>query len=170
MDTTDKNTRMIIGGVAIIIVLFGAWMFFARQAGNSALVSDTEVMATTTEITTSATSDSVDSMNPSIIGSGEAVTVRDQAAGDSVAVASVTLAQMGWVAVRDDNGRVLGAARFDAGTWTNVSVPLLRGTGPSSNYQVLLYADDGDRAYDLHKDILITGANGGVAGTNFKTL
>ncbi len=170
MDTSDKNTRMIIGGVTIVVVLFGAWLLFARPAGNAPVVVDTDVMATSTDDMKPGMSDSTGSMNPSMIGSGETVTVRDQAAGDSVVVASVTLSQTGWVAVRDDRGWVLGAARFDAGTWTDITVPLLRGTEPSSNYQVLLYADDGDRVYDLHKDILITGSNGGVAGTTFKTL
>jgi hypothetical protein len=105
-----------------------------------------------------------------MVSSGETVTVQDQAAGPSVSVASVTLNQMGWVAIRDADGRVLGAARFDAGTYANVSVPLLRATVAKSSYQVLLYIDDGDRQFDLHKDILITGADGGVAGTTFKTL
>jgi len=103
------------------------------------------------------------------MNSGEEVSVADQVAGESVLIASVTLNQMGWVAVRDEDGRVLGAARLDAGSWENVTVPLLRGTTAQKSYQVLLYVDDGDRAFDLHKDILITDAGGGVAGTTFRT-
>ena len=161
MDTKSNNTRVIIGAVVVVVVLLAAWLLFARPAGNG---------DTTTNTATSSSSTSTGNLNPSMVSTGEAVTVRDQAAGASVAVASVTLNQMGWVAVRDENGRVLGAARFEAGTMSDVSVPLLRATTASSSYQVLLYIDDGDREFDLHKDILIMGANDGVAGTTFKTL
>ena len=159
MDFKNKNTQAIIGAVVVVLVLLAGWLLFARPAGN-------ESASATTNGSTSTAGD----LNPSMVSTGEAVTVRDQAAGSSVAVASVTLNQMGWVAVRDENGRVLGAARFDAGTWSNVSVPLLRATTANSSYQVLLYVDDGDKQYDLHKDVLIMGTNGGVAGTTFKTL
>lgn len=161
MDIKNKNTQAIIGAVVVVIVLLAGWLLFARPAGNGKTATSTATSGSTT---------TGENLNPSMVGTGEAVTVRDQAAGTSVSVASVTLNQMGWVAVRDENGRVLGAARFDAGTWNNVSVPLLRATAATSSYQVLLYADDGDKQYDLHKDILIMGANGGVAGTTFKTL
>ena len=145
----------------VLALLFFGWWMTGRPAGEGA-------MATTSSSTTSDSS-TTGNLNPSMVGTGEAVTVRDQAAGDSVAVASVTLVQQGWVAIRDDSGRVLGAALFNTGTWSDVSVPLLRATSASSSYQVLLYADDGDKQFDLHKDILITGSNGGVAGTTFKT-
>jgi len=162
------NTNVIIGGIIVIVVLVAGWWLTTKPAGEGSMATST---ATDTSNTGSNTgSSSTTGANPSTIASGEAVTVRNQAAGDSVAVESVTLNQMGWVAIRDEDGRVLGAARFDAGTHANVSVPLLRGTVASSSYQVLLYVDDGDKEYDLHKDILITGAGGGVAGTTFKTL
>jgi len=162
MDIKNRNTQAIIGAVVVVIVLLAAWLMFARPVGNGGTATDTE--------TPSESTSTEGTLNPSMVGTGEAVTVRDQAAGASAAVASVTLNQMGWVAVRDENGRVLGAARFDAGTWNNVSVPLLRATDAASSYQVLLYVDDGDREFDLHEDILIMGENGGVAGTTFKTL
>ena len=161
MDTKSNNTGAIIGAAVIVVVLLAAWLLFARPAGNGSIETNTA---------TSSSATSTGNINPSMVGTGEAVTVRDQAAGASVAVASVTLNQMGWVAVRDEDGRVLGAARFDAGTMSDVSVPLLRATTANSSYQVLLYVDDGDREFDLHKDILIMGANSEVAGTTFKTL
>ena len=162
MDIKNRNTQAIIGAVVVVVVLLAAWLLFARPVGNGVTATDTE--------TPSSPTSTEDALNPSMVGTGEAVTVRDQAAGTSVSVASVTLNEMGWVAIRDENGRVLGAARFEAGTWNDVAVPLLRATAAGSSYQVLLYVDDGDREYDLHKDILIMGANGGVAGTTFKTL
>jgi hypothetical protein len=102
--------------------------------------------------------------------SGEAVSVGDQPAGSYVMVKSVTLPQMGWVAVRDSSGRTLGAARFEAGTYSAVQVPLLRNTVSGEHYQVLLYIDDGDKVFDLHKDTLVMNADGSVAGTTFTAL
>ncbi|MEK7601551.1 MAG: hypothetical protein AAB480_03420 [Patescibacteria group bacterium] len=162
MDIKNRNTQAITGAVVVVVVLLAAWLLFARPVGNGGIATDTETPSDSTSME--------ETLNPSMVSTGEAVTVRDQAAGASVAVASVTLNEMGWVAVRDEGGRVLGAARFDAGTWNDVSVPLLRATAAAGSYQVLLYIDDGDKQYDLHKDILIMGANGGVAGTTFTAL
>ena len=78
-----------------------------------------------------------------------------------------TLVQVGWIAVRDSNGRTLGAGRLEAGTYANVEVPLLRATRAGERYQVLIYVDDGDRIFDLHEDILVTRPDGSVAGTTF---
>ncbi|OGG77338.1 hypothetical protein A3F56_03855 [Candidatus Kaiserbacteria bacterium RIFCSPHIGHO2_12_FULL_55_13] len=162
MDIKNRNTQAIIGAAVVVVVLLAAWLMFARPVGNGGTATDTK--------TPSESTSTEEALNPSMVGTGEAVTVRDQAAGTSVSVASVTLNEMGWVAIRDESGRVLGAARFDAGTWSDMSVPLLRATAAAGSYQVLLYVDDGDKQYDLHKDILIMGANGEVAGTTFKTL
>jgi len=74
---------------------------------------------------------------------------------------------VGWIAVRDSNGRTLGAGRFEAGTHSNVEVPLLRTTLTGQSYQVLIYVDDGDRVFDLHSDILVTRSDGSVAGDVF---
>lgn len=164
----DMNKNVIIGGIIVIVLLVAGWWLTTKPQADS-MMDDTGTK--TDSSMTEDTGSSQTSSTPSMVSSGESVTVYDQAAGDSVNVASVTLKEMGWVAIRDADGRVLGAARFDAGTHQNVSVPLLRGTTSGGvSYQVLLYADDGDKEYDLHKDVLITGANGGVAGTNFKTL
>ena len=85
----------------------------------------------------------------------------------TVAVASAKLAEMGWIAVRDNGGRALGAARLEAGAHAAVTVPLLRGTTEGERYQVLIYVDDGDRAFDLYKDSLVMNASAGVVGATF---
>jgi hypothetical protein len=162
----NTNNNVLIGGLVVLVLLFAGWWTTTRPVGEGVATS---TAATSTSASATTSTVATGGLNPSMVGTGEAVTVRDQAAGDSVAVTSVTLMQQGWVAIRDDSGRVLGAALFNVGTWGNVSVPLLRATSASSSYQVLLYADDGDKQFDLHKDILITGSNGGVAGTTFKT-
>ena len=95
------------------------------------------------------------------------MTVADQPAGSVVKIASLTLSQLGWVAIRDSKGWVLGAGRFEAGTSSNVEVVLLRNTVAGEKYQVLLYSDDGDKQYDLHKDSLVMNADASVAGATF---
>ncbi len=84
-------------------------------------------------------------------GSG-AISVADQASGDTVVVESVTVPPPGvWVAVREVNGNdlgnVLGAARV-GGPRTQVSVPLLRATEPGRAYAIELYRDDGSGEFD----------------------
>lgn len=148
------NNQIIIGGIVVIVLLFIGWWLTTKPATGP----------TGTENTSSS-----EGTSTSVGLGGESVSAKDQAPGMSVAIESVTLAQTGWVAIRDDNGRVLGAARFDAGTYKGVSVPLLRATVANGSYQVLLYADDGDKQFDLHKDILISSEAGGVLGTTFKT-
>jgi len=101
---------------------------------------------------------------------GEAVSAGDQPAGSIVVVKSVTLSELGWVAVRDSNGRILGATRVDVGAHEAVQVELLRNTTTGEHYQVLLYTDDGDKAFDLHKDTIVTNSDGSVAGAAFTAL
>jgi hypothetical protein len=183
IDMNNKGAQtMAILVVAFLLIL--AWNLGNKQAMNSLLVDS--ISSTTPTLmdgivpsknNNSSTTLVEKSKNLgerifSLVGSasGESVTVEDQPAGTEVKVKSLKLSETGWAGVRDADGRVLGAGRFDAGNFENVVVPLLRGTVAGSSYQVLLYADDGDREFDLHKDTLIIGAGGGVAGTNFKAL
>lgn len=183
----ERTYQIIIAVLVIIIVILG-WWAFGRQAGTagSMMASSTDMTASSSDQSMTSTNDSSSmdmsgssqtsgsvttsssSTAPTTASAGsDAVSVADQSAGMSVAVSSVTLAQPGWVAVRDSNGRTLGAAWFPAGTETNVSVPLLRATTAGERYQVMLYADNGDKQFDLHTDTLLVGEGGTVAGSMF---
>jgi hypothetical protein len=37
-------------------------------------------------------------------------------------------------------------------------------------YQVLVYVDDGDKSFDLHKDTLVMSSDGAVSGAMFSAL
>ena len=104
---------------------------------------------------------------PSTTSDGESVSVSNQLAGETVSLSSVTFSETGWVAVRDDRGWTLGAKRFEAGTHGDAVITLLRGTEAGQRYQVLLYVDDGDRLFDVKKEILVTRSDGSVAGAMF---
>ena len=174
----NDRTNQVIGGVIVIILIIGAWYVGQKQlipvGGENTTPADSVGADTSSDSDVSDTVISDESTGtdntattPSVRASGESITVADQPAGMQVKIASVTLPELGWVAVRDNNGRVLGAGRFDAGTNNNVAVELLRGTVAGEKYQVLLYIDDGDMQYDLHKDSLVMNADASVAGTMF---
>ena len=174
MDMKDTGNRIIIGIVAALVVI-GAWYLGTSFKPSSMTKTDTDTtvsgsVTTDTTTGTGSTNTSSTSGAAQVMVGGEAVTVGNQPAGSFVSVSSVTIAQTGWVAVRDASGHVLGAARVDAGTHTAVQVPLLRNTETGGSYQVLLYADDGDKVFDLHKDTLVMNADGSVAGASFSAL
>ena len=166
MDIKDRNTQIIIGAV-ILVVLIGAIWWFVASGKNPVAPSRSSSEATSTMPTT--TSGEALPGAPTTEVSGESVTVVNQAASDTVQVASATLSQLSWIAVRDDTGRTLGAGLFPAGEQSNVEVPLLRATEPGQHYQVLIYVDNGDHQFDLHTDTLVINPDGSVAGTTFST-
>lgn len=168
--TNERTYQAIIGVLAVLVVFLGWWIISHPSAGEAEMNDDTQMSdsSSSSGIMDDNMSSGSSSPAPTMTGSGEAVSVASQAAGVNVTVSSLTLAQPGWVAVRDSSGRTLGAAWFDAGTHTGVSVPLLRSTEAGQSYQVLLYADSGnDHQFDLHSDVLITNSDGSVAGTTF---
>jgi hypothetical protein len=89
-------------------------------------------------------------------GTGASVIVKDQVAGDKVVLDSVTFGVGGgWVVVHETEGqwlgRALGARRFDAGS-AKGEVSLLRNTAEGKVFQVMLYADNGDKQFSLETD------------------
>lgn len=173
IDLNDTSNR-IVAAIILALIFIGGWWLIARNASVSVSGAETEGEIEDTGTPTSSSmvnptsvlgllSDEV----PTIAGSRESIDVVDQGAGMSVKVKAATFVQLGWIAVRDVDGRTLGAGRFEPGVHADVEVPLLRATTAGGRYQVLIYVDDGDREFDLHKDILVTGADGSVAGDIF---
>jgi hypothetical protein len=102
-----------------------------------------------------------DMMGPSFDGpvstpGQNSVLVDDQKPGDKVMIKSVTLETAGWVVIHDDNnakpGHILGAHRFNAGTYTG-QVELLKNTEEEKVYYAMLHADNGDRQFDYRTDL-----------------
>lgn len=170
IDLNDTGNR-IIAGIVLALIFIGGWWLIARNAagGFTASSNSNNVQQGVPEdtVTPSSVMGPISEETPTIAGSKESVSVEDQAAGMTVKLQAATLAQIGWIAVRDADGRTLGARRFEAGAHESVEVPLLRATVAGERYQVLIYIDDGDKAFDLHKDILVMRADGSVAGSIF---
>jgi hypothetical protein len=110
---------------------------------------------------------------PNNMASGAySISVTDQAAGGVVYVTQMDLGESAWVAVREDAegslGNILGAAWYPEGKHSGV-VELLRSTDQNTMYYVVLYQDDGDKAFDYKKDTLVTDSDTNVLVTKFRT-
>lgn len=184
MTMTERTYQVIIGILVLIILLGGGWLLGdkMRQAKiTGAMATSTSDSRATLADTAMSPTDPDTSSNsamqtpgaspmtpaPTMPSQGEAISVDGQSAGMIVTVGSVTFSKPGWIAVRDSNSRTLGAAWFPEGTHKDVTVSLLRATTPGMRYQAMLYIDDGDKKFDLHKDTLVTNSDGSVGGTLF---
>ena len=88
-------------------------------------------------------------------------------------IISHTLDRTGWIVVREDVdgniGNILGARLSDPGGFVGGEVKLLRNTEPGKVYYVLLYADDGNRAFDIATDLPMTDEQGELIVKTFTT-
>jgi len=104
---------------------------------------------------------------------GSSVVVNNQPAGLRVVIDSVTLDSSGWVAIHEDIegelGNILGAQRFDAGTYKGL-VDLLRNTVEGGVYYAVLYTDDGDSMFDHKKDALMANESGEAIKSKFNAV
>ena len=84
------------------------------------------------------------------------LSVEDQAAGSSVTVTGLDVAETHWVAVYEEEegapGWILGARRVHAGD-TFANVELLRPTVSGKTYYVAILGDDGEDTFDRKSDL-----------------
>ncbi|MBI5003489.1 hypothetical protein HZC00_00125 [Candidatus Kaiserbacteria bacterium] len=170
METVETNDTKgwIIGALVLVVVVVGGWWMIKNSKASSTVVGDA---ASTTEETTGDNMVNVVAMNddtaaptptptpthPAVTteARGESVTMQDQSAGTEATIASMKLSAASWVAIKDAKG-VLGAAWYPSYA-TKGSVSLLRKTVAGTTYQAVVYVDDGDKKFDMHKDTLVTG-------------
>ena len=173
MNTTFWKTAIVWGITGGIIgLLIGMAIGWRMDNRVSQFEGVTGAQASTTgsaSSTTSAASDSeavgAGSASTGSTDSGAALSVSDQPAGHAVVIAHVSLSVVGWIAVHEVSatgviGNVLGAARRNPGSYDNVVVDLLRATVPNGRYAVILYADNGNKIFDLKGDQPILGSDG----------
>lgn len=99
------------------------------------------------------------------------INVVDQKPGTMVSIGSVDMPVNGWVVVHEDRGgvpgNILGAQRFDAGSYAGGQIELLRTTLIGGQYYVMLHADDGDKLFDHKMDMPLAATAGKVSATFF---
>ena len=172
----SERTYQVIIGVLVLVVLVGGWMLVAGKgsgpstAVDAALTNESASDASgdsDANADTSSATENASSAVASVAASGEAVKVVDQVAGGVVMAELVALKSRGWVAVQDEREWILGAARLEEGTHTNVTIELLRGTEKGGAYKAIIFVDDGDGVFDLHKDTVIKNSDGSALSVAF---
>lgn len=155
------STKVIIAFViGIIIGFLGTWISMQEPADKVADAdTDAEISETADEI-----------LDVALSGQNT-ILVRDQKAGIDVEVELVILESDSWVVIHEDNngelGNALGARLFASGQNSGI-VKLLRGMEEGREYYANIRKDDGDRAFDLTKDILLSDSKGNPVQVKFK--
>jgi len=166
MDISRKQQlSWAIGTVLGIIIIVFIWWLIAHHRTKSPVVGMEE--ATTTAQSVAMEKETPRSHTTPTTTSNEAsVSVDDQNAGNTVAIASVSIPKRGWVAIEDTKNWTLGAERIEAGT-SSTTVTLLRNTKAGEAYKAVLYIDNGNGAFDLHGDTMLVGVDGMPVAMSF---
>ncbi|MEK7536108.1 MAG: hypothetical protein AAB590_03835 [Patescibacteria group bacterium] len=98
------------------------------------------------------------------------VSVSNQPAGNIVNLDAITISTSGWAVVHDADesgnpGWMLGAQRFDPGSYSSGQIEVLRNTISGKTYFVVIHNDDGDKQFDYHLDVPITQGGKMVASS-----
>ncbi|MEI8249378.1 MAG: hypothetical protein WCG07_02700 [Candidatus Taylorbacteria bacterium] len=93
------------------------------------------------------------------------IIVGDQYPGNVVFISSVQVEKAGWVVIHADNagqpGKIIGQAWVDAGI-SPVKVTLTTSTVEKGTYYAMLHSDDGDKKFDVTKDLPLKDASGNI--------
>ena len=93
------------------------------------------------------------------------IVISDQFPGNIVYVSSVMLAQPGFIVVhKDKNGQpgdVIGYQYFDKGTNPG-KITLTMPTAEGGIYYAMLHSDNGDKKFDVTKDLPLKDASGNI--------
>jgi hypothetical protein len=145
-------TWVITAIIVIILIVLGIYVF-----GGKSATTDDQTMVDDTASTTAA--------------SVNRIVVSDQFPGNVVYLSSVQLAKGGWVVIHKDNagtpGAIIGSAWFDKGINPG-KVTLSESTVEGKTYYAMLHSDNGDKVFDVTKDLPLKDANGNVIMKMFK--
>ncbi len=175
IDPNNNIVRNWLAGIAIGLVIVVGITFALHRNDNISPAADIADMSTTTEASATSTSQAAApaagtfAALPGTVTTaamGETLSVADQPAGSSASIGSMTLFKRSWVAIRDMQGTILGAGLFPADA-TSGSVALLRATTAGERYEAIVYVDDGDKVFDLRKDMLVTNPDGSAVSAVF---
>lgn len=139
--------------IIVIILILGGYMFSVRN--NSAEVGEENPIGTTDQNLTGA----------------NRIVMSDQFPGNIVYVATVELAQDGFVVIHKNNGgnpgAVIGSGFFRPGVQPG-SIDLTENTVDGMSYFAELHVDDGDGVFNAEKDLPARDVNGAFVIKAFK--
>ena len=102
--------------------------------------------------------------NPAFSLGSARMTIHEQLPGSRVMLDKIELGQDYWIAIREFRdeapGNILGAQRFRAGTYENISIELLRDTIGGESYYAELRHDNGDGEFSITDDVSVVDASG----------
>ncbi len=102
------------------------------------------------------------------------IVVADQPAAYAVVTSMVILGESGWIAIHEETadgamGSILGARRFQEGTYFGSSIDLLRPTEGGKTYFAILHDDNGDSIFDFETEVPAKDTDGELIRTRFVT-
>lgn len=174
----QKTVLGFVGGFIIGALIIWGWSVFHNRPRLDVPAQTTAPTDVSTDETASAdaatdTTKEITNTDTTQLTESAHIVVTDQAAGATVHVDELSLALDGWAVVHEEQGgyigNALGAMRRDAGSYTDLTVSLLRNTEPATRYWVVLYSDNGDRLFNLHDDFPIRDANSNPIISSFMT-
>ncbi len=169
-----KTASSFIGGFILGIIIIWSWNAYTDR-------SQTQNVAGTTTIPENLIAEGSAENSDTLAGEeivttdtqSSSISVVSQPFGSSVKVTAVNLETDGWVVVHEEKDgfitNALGAARLDSGLQKNIIIPLLRDTTQGARYWIVLYADNGDRQFDLKTDFPLRDSTNNPITDSFET-
>jgi hypothetical protein len=140
--------------VIIILIVLGYYLF----KGNKPATNGADATPTPTETVSDA-------------NEVNRIVVADQYPGNVVYVSSIQLANGGWVEIHKDNagmpGAIIGSTYVEKGI-SPVKITLSEKTQDGQLYYVMLHSDDGDKKFEVLKDLPIKDSKGNIVMKPFR--
>ena len=139
---STKYIGMIVLGIIAGVIIAWGWSALRAQKEPVSVTAGTDLGADA-------------SATPTLV-SGLGITIASpQAAGNSVAIAKISVSSPTWIVIYENNagqpGNALGAGLFSPES-TAGTVELLRGTSADKSYLATLQVDNGDHKFSLKDD------------------
>ena len=167
---SSLGSKLALGFGAVVLVLFLLGLFTARDIRHMG-AHRSDVPSPLFEDST--LGEEQDRNMPQTGTDSGTLTVVTQTPGLEARVQRMSASRAGWVVVHEVEGghvvNALGARRIDAGVHEDVAIELLRATEPGREYAVILYADNGNREFEVRGDLPMIDTKGNPLMQTFRT-
>lgn len=148
-----KTWQWVVTVIVIIALIIIGISVFGGKSSEAPITDDTA----------STTTQGVD-VNRIVMG--------DQFPGNQVFVSSVQLVNPAWIVIHKDNagqpGDVIGYGYYSAGINPGGKITLTSPTVEGGIYYAMLHSDDGDKKFDIKKDLPLKDAKGNIIMKTFR--